>query len=65
MCAVVCIAAQAFTTQSLQLLFFILGFVIYRSRKKLNTTAQSHRNWVSDHPFQLILTRIQQGKKNQ
>ena len=34
----------------------ILGFVIYMSERKLNTTAQSHRKWVSNPPLQLILT---------
>lgn len=42
---------------------FILRFVIYRSGRKLNTTAQSQRKWVSDHPLQLILALIQPGKK--
>lgn len=38
---------------------FILGFVIYRSERKLKNTAQSHRKWVSDQPLQLISTCVQ------
>ena len=46
--------SQALTTHGPAAVIFILGFVIYRSERKLNTAAQSHRKWVSDHPLQLL-----------
>lgn len=59
----VCITAQAMTTithtySEPAAVIFILGFVIYRSGRKLNITAQSHRKRVSNDPLQLILTLI-------
>ena len=66
MCATVCFAAQTLTThaQMPAAVIFILGFVIYRSGRKLKTTAQSHRKWVNNHPLQLNLAHNKPNRNN-
>lgn len=44
-------SSQGFHHTKPAAVIFILGFVIYRSGRKLKNTAQSHRKWVSNHPL--------------